>query len=98
MNVVLKWEIATEVDNAGFNIWKSNGKDEEYVKVNELLIPGEGGGNWGSDYSFIDKNVVPGATYLYKLEDVEFDEESTLHGPVSATVDDNREKIERLRR
>lgn len=92
--VLLEWETASEVDNAGFNILRSESAPAlNFVKINGEIIPGEGGGTFGATYSFIDSNVESGKTYYYQLEDVEFDGDSALHGPVSVTVEDNRRRL-----
>jgi len=82
----LEWETASELDNAGFNLWRCETKDGQYKKINKQLIPAQGGSSWGAEYQFIDSLVESGRTYFYKLEDVNFAGDSTLHGPVSAKV------------
>jgi hypothetical protein len=84
--VRLDWETATELDCAGFHIWRSETKDGNYKRINKELIPAQGGGSWGATYQVTDDRVVAGRTYYYKLEDVNFAGNSTLHGPVSARV------------
>jgi hypothetical protein len=84
--VLLQWATASELDNAGFNIWRSENKNGGYKKVNKELIPAEGGVSWGAGYAFTDWRVAAGKTYFYKLEDVNFAGDSTLHGPVPARV------------
>jgi len=82
--VMLQWETASELDNAGFNLWRSDSPEGEFKRVNKELIPAEGGVSWGAEYVFSDERVVPGRLYHYKLEDVNYAGEGTLHGPVSA--------------
>jgi hypothetical protein len=36
-------------------------------------------------YQFIDENVQNRTTYSYRLEDIDLNGKSTLHGPVKAT-------------
>ena len=82
--VVLNWSTEAEIDNAGYNIYRSESKDGEYLKINELLIPAQGSSTQGASYEFIDKNAKNRKTYWYKLEDLDFNGISTFHGPVSA--------------
>jgi hypothetical protein len=84
-HVTLAWETGTEVDNAGFNLWRSEAADGPYTRLNETLIPAEGDAVSGASYTFTDADVVKGVTYYYKLEDVDIHGVSTFHGLVSAT-------------
>ena len=83
--VRIAWGTYSEVDNRGFNIYRSEYMDGEYEQINLDLIPAEGGPSWGADYEYIDNDVVNGETYWYKLEDVSLYGVPTRHGPVSAT-------------
>jgi len=83
--VILKWTTATEIDNAGFNLYRLESENGEYVKINSSLIPAEGTSTSGATYQFIDSEVKNRTTYYYKLEDIDINGVSTLHGPVSAT-------------
>jgi hypothetical protein len=76
---------ASEIDNAGFNLYRAESKDGEYVKINSALIPAEGNGTSGATYQYIDKDVKNRTAYYYKLEDIDIYGVSTFHGPVSAT-------------
>ena len=44
------------------------------------------GSTQGASYSFDDSQVTPGQTMYYWLEDVDLSGATTLHGPVSATL------------
>jgi len=83
--VTLTWETATEIDNAGFNIYRSDSADGDYQKVNAALIPAQGSATEGAAYGFTDTDAKNRKTYFYKLEDVDLNGASTMHGPVSAT-------------
>ncbi len=85
-SVVLEWATATEINNAGFHIWRKGDGPKKLVRITKSLIPARGGGAWGAEYLFSDKDVHFGRTYEYMLEDVEFDGTSTLHDAVSVTV------------
>ena len=82
--VLLRWKTASEIDNAGFNLYRSTSSNGKYVKINSSLIPGLGSSAIGKEYEYVDSSVTNGAVYYYKLEDVEFDGASTMHGPVKA--------------
>lgn len=80
-SVILKWETASEIDNAGFNVYRSKRKGGRYRKINRELIPAQGSGSFGASYSYEDTLQKKGNFY-YKLEDVDTFGESTMHGPV----------------
>jgi hypothetical protein len=84
-SVTLEWATATEVDNEGFNVWRSEMIDGPYAKLNSSLIPAEGSFDTGASYTFTDDNVATGVTYYYKLEDIDVHGAATFHGPVAAT-------------
>ncbi|MBI2471532.1 MAG: RHS repeat protein [Planctomycetes bacterium] len=83
--VTLTWEMATEVNNAGFNIYRARLKDGKYARINSALIPTNGDSTAGATYSFVD---TPGkGTFYYKLEDVDTKGVKTIHGPVKVRVE-----------
>ncbi|PXF56249.1 MAG: hypothetical protein C4B58_14165 [Deltaproteobacteria bacterium] len=67
-SVLLAWETATEIDNAGFYLWRTDAEDAEYIRITDYLIPAEGGLTQGATYAYEDFDVVPGLTYYYQLE------------------------------
>lgn len=69
--VELAWMTESEVDNLGFNIWKSELENANYEKLNRELIGGAGNSTSSHEYKFIDNQVESGKTYYYKLEDVD---------------------------
>lgn len=80
-SVTLLWETASEIDTAGFNILRSESEDGVYAKINDALIPAQGGTTQGAAYSYVDNGVQNGGTYWYQLEDVDTNGESEVHGP-----------------
>jgi hypothetical protein len=84
--VILGWQTGSEIDNAGFNVYRSTSLDGEYTKLNSELIPATANAFEGASYYYTDKDVQPGLTYYYKLEDLSIEGLSTFHGPVSAKV------------
>jgi hypothetical protein len=82
--VALNWRTGTEINNAGFNLYRSSDTSKGRVKINGGIIAAKGEAVSGASYSFIDE---PGyGTYYYWLEDVEFTGKTTLHGPVKVTL------------
>jgi hypothetical protein len=57
---------------------------KKYKKINTALIPTEGSTAQGAAYEFTDSGVKNRKVYFYKLEDIDMNGASVLHGPVSA--------------
>ncbi|MBN2000582.1 T9SS type A sorting domain-containing protein [candidate division KSB1 bacterium] len=83
--VNIEWTTESEVNTAGYNLYRSDREEGEYVRLNATLIPGLGSATKGSSYSYIDK-PAPAAVYFYKLEDVGQDGVIQFFGPVSVDV------------
>ena len=87
--VIVEWTTESEVDLAGFNIYRSESLDGPYVKLNATLIPASPDPIAGGNYSYTDAGAEPGVTYYYKLEDVELDGRATMHGPITVVAEGN---------
>ena len=83
--VILLWKTESEINNAGFNIYRSESENGEYTKINASLIPAQGSPANGVSYKFVDTGVTNRQIYYYKLEDIDLNGTSTMHGPASAT-------------
>jgi len=86
--VLLEWATAAELDNAGFNLWRSEEEDGEYVRINPYFISAQGDAGFGAKYSYMDYDVQNGVIYYYKLEDIDIYGKSAFHGPVPAIPND----------
>ncbi len=69
--VKIEWTTASELNTAGFNVYRSDSPEGSAVRINQELIPASTDPLAGGMYQFIDKNAQPGRTYYYALEDVE---------------------------
>jgi hypothetical protein len=67
--VRLDWRTETEVSNYGFEVLRSNQKDDWSVLG---FVQGHGNSNSPKDYSFTD-NSVSGGKYSYKLKQIDTD-------------------------
>ena len=70
--VVIRWTTESELDNAGFNILRSQDRNGEFTQVNDQLIQGKGTTAERSTYKWVDTSAKPGAVYYYQIEDVSF--------------------------
>jgi hypothetical protein len=84
--VTLYWTTESEVNNLGFYLLRSEAGYEGYVRVNEELISGHGTSEAHHEYSYVDRGLVNGVTYTYKLVDVDLEGVRTTHGPISVTA------------
>ncbi len=82
--VTILWTTASEIDNVGFNIYRSTEKNGSYTKINAELIPAQGSPSSSFTYQFVDRRVKNATTYWYKLEDIDRNGTATVHGPVKA--------------
>lgn len=84
----LEWETASELNNAGFNLYRSESSTGPWAQLNTTLIPPQYPGSvLGGVYEWWDTLVRPGEVYYYRLEDIDIDGARTFHGPVWATAD-----------
>ena len=87
---MLTWTTESEVDNAGFNLRRSEKRDSGFTLVNPALIAGAGTTGERQTYTFTDTSAKPGVEYYYQIEEVAFDGKPVtlvtrmLRGPVSA--------------
>ncbi len=82
--ILVTWETASELDNVGFNLYRSEKAEGPYTRLNATLIPPQYPGSvLGGLYEWLDTGVQPGVTYFYKLEDLDVKGVSTFHGPIS---------------
>ena len=88
--VVLTWATESEVDNAGFNLRRSERRGGGFTLLNAALIAGAGTTGERQTYAFTDTSAKPGVEYYYQLEEVSFAGKPQtlsmrfLRGPVSA--------------
>jgi hypothetical protein len=85
--VYISWTTQSEIDNLGFNIYKSEKIADGYRKINKQLIPGAGSSTTRIEYSFVDENIQGNTTYYYKLENLDINGKSWIHGPVEVFVE-----------
>ena len=69
--VVISWTTESELDNAGFNIYRSTSPTKNFQRINAKLIRGAGTTGKRHTYQFIDKTAKPNVAYYYRIEDVD---------------------------
>jgi hypothetical protein len=93
--VVVEWSTASEVDTAGYFLYRSEKPGGPFDRVNQNLIPASNDPLVGGSYSYEDSGVQAGKTYYYQLEDIELDGSKTIHGPIEIAAT-SRGRIEML--
>ena len=68
--VLLKWITESEVDNAGFYIYRSQTKDGEFKVINPSMIQGAGTTSERNEYTWTDTTAKPNVAYYYRIEDI----------------------------
>lgn len=81
--VTLRWVTESEVDNLRFEILRAVAEEGPYQFIGER--EGQLTTNVQTSYSFIDRPLINGFTYWYKLVDVDINGVRYEHGPVSVT-------------
>ena len=70
----LIWRVASEVNNEGFNVLRRDPGEDEFHQVasftNTPSLTGRGTDPTAWSYSYVDRNLTPGQTYVYRLEAV----------------------------
>ena len=84
--VVIEWATSSEIDTAGFNLYRVTGSDDPWIKVNDYLIPASPDPLTGGSYHYEDKEVEPHADYQYYLEEVEVSGNINRYGPVEVAA------------
>lgn len=77
----VEWETASEIGTTGFNIYRLDPSTDEFVQLNDRLLPALGGARQGGVYRFPDPNVVPGRQSTYAFEEIEAKGDKHTYGP-----------------
>lgn len=85
-HISVAWATGSEINTAGFNLYRSDSAQGPYVRINSELIPASNDALAGANYQYLDENTVAGHTYYYQLEDVELNGASVRHPAVEVTA------------
>ncbi len=80
------WQTLSEIDVAGFNLWRTDAPDGAYARLNAQVVPAQGGPTLPASYLYEDAAVTDGLTYYYRLEALDLYGQSQLFGPVHTTA------------
>lgn len=80
-NVRLQWATASERNNAGFEVERSDRNPTDFQSI--AWIAGKGDSQVENSYSLLDSEVQPGQTYYYRLRQLDYDGQES-YSPVRA--------------
>lgn len=81
--VLLQWATASELNNEGFEIQRSEEVPNRFENIG--FVQGLNT-SLGGSYSFWDKNVAEGKTYYYRLQQIDFDGATSYSELVTETI------------
>jgi uncharacterized repeat protein (TIGR01451 family) len=83
--VAVNWVTASEINTWGFHLYRStDGSRTGAARVTATIIPGQGRGQGGAVYSWLDRDAQPGVAYSYWLQEVELNGTTYEYGPATA--------------
>lgn len=80
--IKIEWSTGSEVDTAGYNVYRSDRHEDGFVRINSSMIPVSQEPLMGGNYSLTDENLTPGQKYYYILEDIGMNGLATRQGPI----------------
>jgi len=85
---VLQWITQSEINNSGWNIYRSQTEEmDTSLQINPGLIPGGGTTTEPQAYAFTDEaDVQAETTYYYMLESVDYSGSTEQYGPISIII------------
>ena len=89
--VVLRWEVASQVDNLGWHIYRKGPDDPDFVRVTRRMIPDEF--PFKTVYRWVDESSLKPGVYLYVLESIDITGRRTRTDPIRVVVGEPRLSI-----
>ncbi len=85
--VFVEWSVASEINHAGYNVYRASAADGEYFRINDTMIGLDPGSSSLEEkrYEYLDADARALPVY-YKLEDISLDGQHEWFGPVQASV------------
>ena len=77
---LIKWTTESELENAGFNVLRSDTKTGPFTVVNPRMLQGAGTTSERHTYQYVDTTAKAGHIYYYRLEEVSF---AGVHQPLA---------------
>jgi len=81
----IKWSTASEVDNFGYDIYRSESEDGPFERINTEIVEGAGTTDEVSRYEFVDDTIDPHTTYYYYVESISMSGVRERFTPIAKT-------------
>ena len=69
----VRWTTASEMDNFGFDVYRSSTKDGKYKRMTKKPIAGAGTIDTPTKYIWVDETIDPTQEYWYYVESISMD-------------------------
>ena len=69
----IHWQTASELDSAGFYLYRQENEAVSPIQLTQQLIPSQGSSTAGAAYSWVDARPPKGQTVHYWLQEIELD-------------------------
>ncbi|MEM7583197.1 MAG: hypothetical protein AAF560_07440 [Acidobacteriota bacterium] len=69
----IKWTTASEVDNFGYDVYRSESEDGPFEVLNSEVIEGAGTVDEPTSYEYVDDTIDPHKAYHYYVESISMD-------------------------
>lgn len=66
----IRWKTASEVENFGYDIYRSVDEQGPFVRITDLPIPGHGTTDVPQSYEYRDQTILPNQAYYYYVESI----------------------------
>ena len=76
--VRIEWSTESELNNAGFNILRSENPDSGFKIINPALIAGQGTTSDKTEYSYKDTAAKVNIQYYYRIQEINLDGETQV--------------------
>jgi len=86
-SITLTWTAVTELNAKGFEVWRSEGNSNNFIKIGFVDVAGITSST--NNYTLIDNDVQPGVDYYYRLEQVYLNNTSGFSGIKRAKIDED---------
>jgi uncharacterized repeat protein (TIGR01451 family) len=85
--ISVRWVTTAELNTWGFYLYRSaDGSRASAIRVTPEIILGQGRGQGGASYSWLDTDAQTGTTYTYWLQEIELNGVVNEYGPATAHI------------